>query len=318
MRSFVALLLICYYVAVTNARQETSTQSEVVLPNVRRSNSNDKKDGSDIDSVQRLPSSDVTLVNNITAANQLMTQLQQYSTYDVDKERDLQIDAGTILNIVDTACDLVGTLMLLEGTAVCDCTLTLSLEFGCKFVTDVCTGSFCTTPDVRGAFDVLQTRVTFTYCSNNGAFNDITLPDFCVSVSGDLIPPGVSSTSSEESVLNKNTSVSEDRARIFGKGNILRKVQFLDTITVTVDDQVCRSASICNNGQGYIFDCTNINALLKQSTCTPIQTLTNLQQEPGSVVFLPQLDDPPPSNPLTSITAYFNNFQALFKLLQNP
>jgi hypothetical protein len=299
-----------------NAQQQLATP----LHNVRRPNSKN-----DVHSVQRVPSSDVTLLNNSTAANEIMTQLQQISTMtqllDMDKERDLQIDPGTILDIVDTACDLVGSLMLLEGTAVCDCTLTLSLEFGCEFVTDVCTGSFCTTPDVQGAFDILQTRVTFTYCSNEATFNDATLPDFCVSVGGDLIPPAVSSTSNEEPNEDGDTSVSEDRARIFGKRGILRKVQFLDTISVTVDDRACRSASICNKGQGYTFDCTNIHPLLKQSTCTPIQTLTNLQQAPGSVTFLPQLDDPPTSSPVTSIISYFNtsNFQSFFKLLlQNP
>ena len=138
------LLLSCYYVAVMNAQQQSLflPPSEV---NVRRPN---EKDDNDDDSVQRLPSSDVTFATNVTATNQIMTLLQQYSTvtnHDIDKEeRDLQIDIGTILDIVDTACDLVGTLMLLEGTAECDCTLTLSLEFGCAFVTDVCTGNFCT------------------------------------------------------------------------------------------------------------------------------------------------------------------------------
>lgn len=311
MRRFVALLLTCSCVNLMNAQQQSPPQSEVLLQNVRRQNSNNpKKNGYDhVDSVQRLPSSDKTL------ANQVMTQLEQYTNMagnEVDKERDLQIDPGTILDIVDTACDLVGTLMLLEGTAVCDCTLTLSLMFGCEFVTDVCTGNFCTTPDVQGAFDILQTRVTFTYCSNNATYENTNLPDFCVSVSGDLIPPDVSSSSSNEA------SVSEDRARIFGKGKRLRRVQFLDTITVTVNDQVCRSASICNKGQGYVFDCTNINALLKQSTCTPIQTITNLQQEPGSVVFLPQLDDPPPTKPAFNFTAFFTKFETLFKSLQNP
>ena len=322
MRPFVTLFLSCYYVAANAQQQQSPPQSEVLLQNVRRPN-NSKKDGNDVSTVQRLPASDMTLVKNNTVANQLMTQLQQYSTVMEKDERDLQIDIGTIFNIVDTACDLVGTLMLLDGTAVCDCTLTLSLKFGCEFVTDVCTGNFCSTPDVQGAFDLLQTRVTFTYCSNNGTYSDATLPDFCVSVGGELVPPGASSTSSEESEEeeeeDESTSVSEDRARLFGNGNILRKVQFLDTITVTVDGKMCRSASICNKGRGYTFDCSNFNSLLKQSTCTPIQTLTNLQQEPGSVTFLPQLDDPPPIKSLSSILAYLKNAQTLFQnLLQNP
>lgn len=273
---------------------------------VRRSNiQNDQEQ-------ERLPSSDITLADHIT-------ELQPYSTSkENEEERDLQIDIGTVLNIVDTACDLVGTLMLLDGTAVCDCTLTLSLTFGCEFVTDVCAGEFCSTPNVNGAFDILQTRVTFTYCSNNGTLSDFELPNFCVSVSGNLIRPGASSSSTsseDESAINEETSISEDRARLFGKGNILDKVQFLDTISVTVEGKACRSASICDSGQGYTFDCSNINSLLKQSKCTPIQTLTNLRQEPGSVTFLPQLDDPPS---LSSILAFFKNFQSAFQFIQHP
>jgi hypothetical protein len=309
MRSFIPLFVLVCYCIRANA-QKPRTQSD---HNVRRSNIQSDQEQ------QRLPSSDITLVNH-------MTQLQSYSTVsrnDVmtnnkenEEERDLQIDIGTVLNIVDTACDLVGNLMLLEGTAVCDCTLTLSLEFGCDFVTDVCAGNFCSTPNVKGAFDLLQTRVTFTYCSNNGTLSDFALPNFCVSVSGNLVRPGATS-SAKESTVNGETSISEDRARLFGKGNILDKVQFLDTISVTVDGKACRSASICDSGQGYTFDCSNINSLLKQSTCTPIKTITNLRQEPGSVTFLPQLDDPPiPSIP--SMFSFFKNFRSAFQFIQHP
>ena len=309
MRRFITLVLSCY-VAV-NA-QFVPLHSEA-HHGVRRPNN---KDDYDVDAVQRLPSSDVDLMNNVATANQLMSQLQQYSKAAAsteEEDRDLQLDIGTIIQITTAACNLVGTLMLLEGTAVCDCTLSLELEFGCQFEENVCLSNFCSTPEVSGSFDILQTVVAFTYCAEDAAFNDIELPSFCVTVSGDITQPSAARSNS--------SSVSEtpdDKKRLFGKGKFLQKVQFLDTISVKVGDRECRSASICNNGQGYIFDCTNINSLLKQSTCTPIQTLTSLQQAPGSVTFLPQLDDPPTPAPVASFSDLFNNFQSLFQMLQNP
>jgi hypothetical protein len=223
-------------------------------------------------------------------AELIMSQLQEHvsgSTNNIVKEddRDLQLNIGTIVQIVDTACGLVGNLMLLDGTANCDCSLSLQLKFGCSFVQDVCTGNFCTVPQVNGTFDLLQTKVTFSYCSNDGTFNSNPLPNFCVAVSGNLVAPA--------GVLGRN----DNNNNTTKSNSIFRKRQFLNKIAVSVDGVPCQSASICNNGQGYVFDCTNINNQLIQSTCTTIQTITNLYQSSG-IKFLPQLDVLPKSIPI--------------------
>ena len=190
--------------------------------------------------------------------------------------RDLQ-DDPTFIELIQSTCDMVGDLLLLDGVATCDCEFSFTVEFACVADTTICGSDLrlCSVPTVTGSFDVLQKEVTFGFCSDEATFDDIPLPDFCVEVSGTLVPPNSTSSTS-----SKSGSVPPAQK------------QYLTEISMSVGGKQCRSVSLCNSGQGYKFDCTNIDKRLKQSACTPLQTLMNLQQSPGSVKFLPDLDDP--------------------------
>ena len=62
--------------------------------------------------------------------------------------------------------------------------------------------------------------------------------------------------------------------------------------TASVQGETCNYCTICNEGQGYMFDCTNIEGGKKQSECVPAKIISGFYggQE---VKFLPKFDKDP-------------------------
>jgi hypothetical protein len=241
----------------------------------------------------------VPALDDVNALVQALHPIMEFHTTS-QTTRNLQ-GVGDLLQIIQSACSLVGELMLIDDIATCGCKFGFTLEFNCTLVVPICAPGdrYCAQPVVTGGFDFLQTQVSFGYCSREGTFDGASIPDFCVAVSGNLIAP---SSSSSNRLSSKFLSL------LFPV-----KRQFLNAINVTVGGRSCRAASLCNEGQGYQFDCSNIDVRLKQSACTPLQTLMSLKQAPGSVTYLPHLDDPVPVPVPAPVSVPTSSFMDLLK-----
>jgi hypothetical protein len=261
---------------------------------------------------------DVDEVMGIVSALQASNVIDDIGQYHAD--RDLQ-GGGQILQLINIVCGLIESIMIDEVVS-CECSLGLSIGFSCTFEQELCAGPLCSMPTVGGTFDLLQTQVTFEYCAAAPTYNDAALPDFCVSVGGRLVlptervlaetdagflPAAVSSStrgksSNESRRIAKNTGAKDTTAKKEAPApspttTTKEKREYLNTIEMTVDGKECQSSDTCNNGQGYVFDCTNVDERMIQSTCTPLQVITSYRQKPGTVEFLPQLDHSPHRRP---------------------
>jgi hypothetical protein len=311
---------------------------------VHNMNSNDSKDNNNhhYEKRERFPDLDHVDIDEANAVVQALrthdmmditTTAMTTSQYDGDhladsdhgiatsNERDLQLD--TILRIISTVCDLVGTLLVVEGSVRCDCNLTLSVDFACVFEQASCGpgGQFCNVPTVRGGFDFLQTRLSFGYCADQPTFNNVALPDFCIDVGGRLLSATGSSSSSSSSSISSSNSTSSVRSKEDRGGDKVvtastKKRQFFTSINMTVGGRSCRSVALCNDGQGYQFDCTNVDLRMKQTTCAPLRGLSSLRQERGSIVFLPELDNTTTAIGPTPTSAPISSFFNLLLQLQ--
>lgn len=226
-------------------------------------------------------------------------------------------DGHRDLQLLDLACSLVS--QILPGELTCECALSLQLEFSCTGFDQLCFSNFlegyCATPTVAGVLDLATFSVTFEFCGFDATNGGDPVPGLCINVGGTLIPPddessAVATAPKKNKTAKKQKSVSskkpteekpmEEDPTALNYTSPFRS--YLDTCSATIsksafekeETQSCKACKICNQGQGYQFDCSNFGRKMVQSACIPIRVLSNLRLD-QNITFLPRLDVPKPS-----------------------
>jgi hypothetical protein len=203
--------------------------------------------------------------------------------------------------LLPVACLLLNE--ILPGNLQCTCKLTTALNFGCKGFQELCLSEngYCSTPTVSGQLDLLSLSVTFKFCGFNATNNGRPLPGICVTVGGRLVPPGFPIPSAKgPPIRGANQTSSSTGTTLPSLSSKMTSV--LGTCSATnIFGKECKSCNICNQGQGYTFDCSNIGRHVVQSKCTPLSVVSNLRLD-QNVTFLPVLDPAPAPAPVAPPT----------------
>jgi hypothetical protein len=199
--------------------------------------------------------------------------------------------------LLPVACLLLNE--ILPGNLQCTCTLTTALKFGCKGFEELCLSDagYCSTPTVSGQLDLLTLSVTFKFCGFNATNNGRPIPGICINVGGKLVPPGFPIPNAKGDIKPPIRGANQTSSSAVTTGTTLpslssKMTSALGTCSATnIYGKECKSCNICNQGQGYTFDCSNIGRHVVQSSCTPLSIVSNLRLD-QNITFLPMLDNP--------------------------
>jgi hypothetical protein len=191
---------------------------------------------------------------------------------------------------------------ILPGNLQCTCTFTTSLKFGCKGFDELCLSDngYCSTPTVSGQLDLLSLSVTFKFCGFNATNNGRPVPGICINVGGTLVPPGFPIPNAKGEIKPSSPPIrgANQTSSTVTTGGTLpslssKMTSVLGTCSATnIYGKECKSCNICNQGQGYTSDCSNIGRRVVQSRCTPLSIVSNLRLD-QNITFLPRLDPVP-------------------------
>ena len=168
------------------------------------------------------------------------------------------------LQLLDILCPLVTGLV--PGGPVCNCGFQgLAFAFTCAFEKQLCVGGksgFCAIPTITGELDYIGMSAKFQFCASGATNGGNPVPGLCIKVGGAVI------------------------------GNSLGGDSTVDLLTcsATLDGGACDSCEICGAGQGYTFNCANIDEQMVQSECTPMHILSSFNSNQGNIQFMPHLD----------------------------
>lgn len=154
------------------------------------------------------------------------------------------------LQLFDFICGIVQT--LLPGTVECTCNLGLVLQFACVYQEPL----LGVMPAITGTLGLLQLSATLEVCTSDPTAE---------------VPSGVCISFGGES-----QDISAD--------GVLKRC------AASMNGEACTSCTICDEGLGFQFDCSEIDKRAKQSLCVPANILTNLWSG-KPLNFLPQFDD---------------------------
>jgi hypothetical protein len=218
-----------------------------------------------------------------TSATFMVSQQQQHGSrqelqlFNKEPQANNLGNLGDLTVLLNAACCIVSTLISLT-LVQCQCGLESGLEFVCATRNPVCLGGaaagFCSTPSILGGFSLVNQFVDFEFCLNEATLGGEALPGLCIQVGGNL---GNSTRSDLSAVDDTSTAAAA----------------VLTECVATADGTDCNNCQLCSHSgsgdQGYTFDCTNVDARLIQSTCTPLSVITSLSSD-QNIAFLPQLD----------------------------
>lgn len=251
------------------------------------------------------------------------SQQQLHQHYD-QSNRDMQFDFGglaDIFAIVETVCSAIG--LLIPG-ATCGCSVLFSIDFVCEFDERRCKNDdfngFCYTPSLIGAVTLIPNiAATLEFCLADVTSGGVAVESLCFRLGGSTDTALVREEDSEAMMAIGGDGF-WSRVWDFG-GNVWKAVRLLyapptessgnlEVCSVSSESgEDCNFCEICDEGRGYIFDCSNIDPLWVQSECTEATIITNLQQI-DEVQFLPNIDDPNVEPPTGEEGSAF--FQTLF------
>ena len=218
---------------------------------------------------------------------------------DTESDGDRELQTNTIIN---AACNFVSR--ILPGNVICDCAITVGFIFVCAFQDQFCLGpestGYCSIPTLQGDIRLLRRTIAFEFCLNDATNGGVAAPGLCFDIGGELDDEDTNSFRISEKTEVSTTTKAV--ANVSSKFSMLLKSlipssppqpsRLLDCVGMSDDEEriQCNSCQLCDNNTGYIFDCTNINELFIQSTCTPLSILTNLRDPNQDIKFFPQFD----------------------------
>lgn len=113
---------------------------------------------------------------------------------------------------------------------------------------------------------ILDSSLGFKFCAADATNGGVSVPGLCIEFGGE--------------VLNAGTE---------GDGDPRLPVEEVTSCEASVSGIKCESCTICDDGAGYMFDCSAIDPTFVQSECTALHLIDSLfQTEPAT--FLPNLD----------------------------
>jgi hypothetical protein len=191
------------------------------------------------------------------------------------------------LQLLPLVCTLVSG--LLPGDVACECAIVLGVQFQCGFGNPICVGGqdgFCAKPLVSGEISLAPLKVGFQFCAAEATNGGQATSSLCINFGGEL----------EDELLTP--SAPKAAPKTDGDGNVFAnsattssgptaKINFCEAV---VNEQDCSSCEICDNGHGYVFDCSNVDATMVQSTCTPFSVIASLRPNQEKISFMPHLD----------------------------
>jgi hypothetical protein len=220
------------------------------------------------------------------------------------------------LQIINTICNAVST--ILPGDLLCNCAITVGFVFVCSFQSPFCLGpdqtGYCSVPTIQGDIRLLRRTIAFQFCLLDATNGGNAVPGVCIDIGGVLneddassfFGASSSSTSTKESssvvtkvksvfqsIRNRNRKNTTPSTTTTSTGSSSSS-QLLDCTATSEDGKTkCNSCQLCNDNTGYVFDCTNINPILVQSTCTPLNIITNVIRQGSNnsnITFFPHFD----------------------------
>lgn len=210
-------------------------------------------------------------------------------------ENDRALQTNTIIN---AACNFVTR--ILPGDIICDCAITVGFIFVCSFQNQFCLGpestGYCSVPSLQGDIRLLRRTIAFEFCLNDATNGGVATQGVCFDIGGELSDEDASSFRMAQ---QQPAGGSKAVTKIASKFSSLLKslsppkpTKLLDCVGMSDDEEriQCNSCQLCNNNTGYTFDCSNINELFIQSTCTPLSILTNLRDPNQDIQFFPKFD----------------------------
>jgi hypothetical protein len=235
----------------------------------------------------------LTLVVGVFAASSELATVVDTSSGDGD--RDLQTNT-----IINAACNFVSR--VLPGDIVCDCAITVGFIFVCAFQNQFCLGpdstGYCSTPSLQGDIRLLRQTIAFEFCLNDATNGGVATQGVCFNIGGELNNTDANSFRLAQQPADSSKPITKMASKF---SSLLKSVipstppqpsKLLDCVGMSDDEAriQCNSCQLCNNNTGYVFDCTNINELFIQSTCTPLSILTNLRDPNQDISFFPKFD----------------------------
>ena len=239
----------------------------------------------------------LTFLVVIAASSDVATTTSMDMTSD---SRELQTNT-----IINAACNFVTR--ILPGDLLCDCAITVGFIFVCSFQTQICLGpegtGYCSVPSLQGDIRLLRRTIAFEFCLNDATNGGDPAPGLCFDIGGELSDDDANTFNVAKQVADRSKAVVQFTKAVNSKFSSLLKSyvpsvpeqapsRLLDCVGMSDDENriQCHSCQLCNNNTGYTFDCTNINELFIQSTCTPLSILTNLRDPDQNVQFFPNFD----------------------------
>ena len=212
-----------------------------------------------------------------------------------ESDRELQTN-----NIINSVCNFVTR--ILPGDIICDCAITVGFIFVCAFQNQFCLGpestGYCSTPSLQGDIRLLRQTIAFEFCLNDATNGGVPTLGLCFNIGGELDDEDANSFRVGQDQADGNKAVTKVASKFtpllkkLVPSSSQQKSKLLDCVGMSDDDEriECNSCQLCNDGTGYIFDCTNINELFIQSECTPLSILTNLRDSNQDIHFFPNFD----------------------------
>ena len=178
-------------------------------------------------------------------------------------------------DLIDTACKVVYALLPGDKTCTCDI-FNLNAAFNCSYTSPVCVGNLCSQPTVEASWMLLRRTLFFEFCLEDVTRDGEPVNGFCIRIGGVYEPLTPFVAPVQGKTAPKAVATTPTR---------------LTTCTATAGDKTspCNSCALCNGGTGYTFDCSNLDAALIQSSCTPLSVITSLDPD-QDIAFFPHLD----------------------------
>jgi hypothetical protein len=190
------------------------------------------------------------------------------------------------LQLLPIVCTLVSG--LLPGDVSCQCAIVLGVQFQCAFGNPICVGGqdgFCAKPLVSGEISLAPVKVGFQFCAAEATNGGQATSSLCINFGGELEDEPSTTTTPSQPKENGDGTVTANSVTASLKPTA--KIDFCEAV---VNEQDCTSCEICDNGHGYIFDCSNVDATMVQSTCTPFSVIASLRPNQEKISFMPHLD----------------------------